>query len=294
MPVVTIAIPTRDSETFLAGALESIPLSLEGCHAGYEVVIADGRSKDRTLEIAQAHANVRVVSSTDAGLYDGMNKAIAAASGDLVLILNSDDRLLPGALAAAVETMTGDTRLDFASGDILAGSEIAAAHHRRHRAPLSFAGTLFGVPAINARLFRTAFLRRAGRFRTDASLGADRELLLRALREKPAPRSADIGRPLYFYRSHGGSQTIADDPAGRLRVYRSDVELARLLLGEDALSARERELVRAFLALAQVKLRRAGARDEIAMPAAEERLGVGDFARGLWLYGSWRGVLSGY
>lgn len=59
----------------------------------YEYIIIDGKSTDRTLEIiAKYKSNIStIISEPDGGIYDAMNKGIAAASGDVIGIINSDD-----------------------------------------------------------------------------------------------------------------------------------------------------------------------------------------------------------
>ena len=57
-----------------------------------EHLIIDGASKDDTLKIVAEFSHVtKVISEPDKGIYDAMNKGIAAATGDIVGILNSDD-----------------------------------------------------------------------------------------------------------------------------------------------------------------------------------------------------------
>lgn len=59
----------------------------------FEHLIIDGLSKDDTLEIVRAHptSNLRIVSESDKGLYDAMNKGIKLARGRVIAFLNSDD-----------------------------------------------------------------------------------------------------------------------------------------------------------------------------------------------------------
>lgn len=291
-PAVTIAIAARNAEKYLAEALASIAPSLAAIP--HEIVLADGGSTDRTREIIQNYPAARLVSDADNGIYDGMNRAIAAARGGLLLLLNSDDCLEPGAVARMVALLERNPEVAFASANIVTGPERTTAIARSNSAPLSSDGILFGVPAINARLFRTSWLQRAGAFRTDAGLGADRDLLLRL--QALGARGVRYMQPAYFYRSHAGSATLAGGPEGRLRVYRSDIDLVRAILAApDLRSVVRGSTLQAFAALALLKLKRCGhplAAHE-ALPALP-RLTVADTVRGVLLNRKWRAKLSGY
>lgn len=57
-----------------------------------EHIIIDGGSTDETLDIVRQFPHVnKIISEKDEGIYDAMNKGIAACSGDIIGILNSDD-----------------------------------------------------------------------------------------------------------------------------------------------------------------------------------------------------------
>ena len=58
-----------------------------------EHILIDGASTDATMMIIDAHREqlARVVSESDEGIYDAMNKGLKLASGDVIGILNADD-----------------------------------------------------------------------------------------------------------------------------------------------------------------------------------------------------------
>ena len=61
----------------------------------FDVIIVDGGSTDKTLEIIKNYGslNYRLLSEKDKGLYDAMNKGIDLVDTEYFMFLNSDDRL---------------------------------------------------------------------------------------------------------------------------------------------------------------------------------------------------------
>lgn len=64
-------------------------------YANLEYIIVDGLSTDGTLDIIARYPEEvsLLISEEDTGIYDAMNKGLAAATGDYVLFLNSGDEL---------------------------------------------------------------------------------------------------------------------------------------------------------------------------------------------------------
>lgn len=58
-----------------------------------EHIVVDAASTDGTLAVLDEYKGslARVISEPDRGIYDGMNKGIGLATGDVVGILNADD-----------------------------------------------------------------------------------------------------------------------------------------------------------------------------------------------------------
>ncbi len=63
-----------------------------------EHILFDGGSTDETLSILKEYPHLDWVSEPDKGMSDAINKGFLKATGDWVMWLNTDDRLLPGAL----------------------------------------------------------------------------------------------------------------------------------------------------------------------------------------------------
>jgi glycosyltransferase involved in cell wall biosynthesis/ubiquinone/menaquinone biosynthesis C-methylase UbiE len=84
-PLVSIVIPTYNSEKTLAECLESIKNQTYEC---IEVIIVDKFSKDKTVEIAKSYG-VKVISAY-ANKPEARNIGILNSRGDYVLLLDSD------------------------------------------------------------------------------------------------------------------------------------------------------------------------------------------------------------
>jgi len=67
-----------------------------------EHIIQDGGSTDGTAECASKWESVQYIREHDNGMYDAINRGFRRAQGELVLHLNSDEQLLPGALDKAI------------------------------------------------------------------------------------------------------------------------------------------------------------------------------------------------
>lgn len=90
---ISIITATFNSEATIRDTLESV---LNQTYTDWELIVKDGDSKDRTIEICKEIADcsdnkIRIISSPDKGLYDAINIGIQESMGDVIGILNSDD-----------------------------------------------------------------------------------------------------------------------------------------------------------------------------------------------------------
>ena len=98
-PLVSILIPTLDEERELPALLDALA-ALPG---RWEVVVADGGSRDATIELARAHAAPPIVIEARGGRAAQCNAAARVATGDVLLILHADSRLPRDAYASLAE-----------------------------------------------------------------------------------------------------------------------------------------------------------------------------------------------
>jgi glycosyltransferase involved in cell wall biosynthesis len=94
---LSIIVPTKNSDTFLEEALDSI---LNQGYPNYEIIVIDGYSTDRTKSIAELYHNLQFYRLEATGEVDAINKGMSIASGDIVAFLDSDDVYLSGCFKA--------------------------------------------------------------------------------------------------------------------------------------------------------------------------------------------------
>lgn len=113
--IVTICLNEKDTieDTFLS--------ILKQSYKNIEMVVIDGGSTDGTLDIIKKYQDkiAYFVSEPDSGLYNAMNRAIDAASGDFVYFLNANDTLFDKFILTKVAKCINDNPdARFIFGDI--------------------------------------------------------------------------------------------------------------------------------------------------------------------------------
>jgi len=93
-------IPTRNEAGNIAWVLERMPLEVD------EIVLVDGHSTDRTLEIARAIRPDVVVTVDDApGKGNAVRKGIETASGDFIVMLDADGSMDPREIGSFLQPL---------------------------------------------------------------------------------------------------------------------------------------------------------------------------------------------
>lgn len=139
-PALSIILPALNEEQQLGRALQALT-ALSGAA---EIIVVDGGSRDRTVELARAFSGVQVIEFGQANRAQQMNAAARLARGEALLFLHADVCLPPAALTA-IELALSDAAV---IGGCFEFSFPAAS-------PAAFRLYAWGVN-LRTRLFRTA------------------------------------------------------------------------------------------------------------------------------------------
>lgn len=103
LPRVSVVICNHNYGHFIDEAIRS---ALEQTHPATEIVLVDDGSTDNSVDVARRHGDrIRIIQQPNGGQMAAYNTGFEHVSGDVVLFLDSDDKLLPGALAEVAAAM---------------------------------------------------------------------------------------------------------------------------------------------------------------------------------------------
>jgi len=250
-PTFSIVTPCLNRADLIAEAVESVQAQ-DGVTV--EHIVIDGGSTDGTLEVLARYPHLRVLSGADHGVYDAINRGLSIACGPILGHLNSDDVLLPGALAAVARVLAAEPDADAACGGAVVtvlGPDGRSRDLCRYDDPamkrLRPADLCRGVPIINARFFRRRLYDRVGGYDPSYRYAGDREFLLRAW--TAGMTTAPVPEPVYAYRQHAGSLTIAGRLTHTVPWLDEHLRLARRTIDDPASPPALRREARAWFAL---------------------------------------------
>lgn len=166
-------------EAALKECLDSVQAQEDIC---LEHLIVDGASTDGTTEyIAQygnRHHPIMFISEPDKGIYDAMNKAIAQASGEYAIFLNSDDFFHnPAGMSESIKRLR-ETGCDFSYAPVivLRDGQIRDVLHSHADGRLIFCSMPFSHQSM---VSKTDVLRKMNGYDLSYRSSADYDLILR-------------------------------------------------------------------------------------------------------------------
>lgn len=232
MPRVTVAIPTHNRAGLVTEAIESV---LAQTYSDYELVVIDNGSTDDTAQRLEPYRDrIRIIRQENRGRAGARNRALAAAEGEFVAFLDSDDSWLPDKLERQLSVLDANPRVALVHGHVeviddggrtLAGE---TARHRAlwsaaHRTPVTYAGYANECRCFTSTIVvRRHALEELGGYDEEVGL-EDLDLYLRiALHYDIAFLE---GAPLARYRFHGAQTENRELTLGQINVCHKHLRL---------------------------------------------------------------------
>ncbi|MDB5031619.1 glycosyltransferase family 2 protein [Mucilaginibacter sp.] len=135
-PILSVITVVYNNVSDIERTLRSV---INQTYAGIEYIVVDGKSTDGTLMIIGRYKDriAKLISEPDKGIYDAMNKGLAAATGDYVLFMNSADEFYSAETVANVFAAANGADIYYGETEMIDGAGKSLGQ-RRHAAPASF------------------------------------------------------------------------------------------------------------------------------------------------------------
>ncbi|GEN99403.1 hypothetical protein NSE01_12360 [Novosphingobium sediminis] len=220
--LVSVIIPTFNAARYLGETLDSVLLQ---DWPAIEILVCDDGSSDHSIKVARsAGERVRVDPGEHRGLAATRNRGIRLSRGEMLLHLDADDVLKPGAISILMGWMAGGHDMvvgkfaNFISPDL--PPEVAS----RYSVPaLPQSGHLSGTTLIRRSAFQTF-----GLLDEESGVGADMAWCANA--EKNGADIKRIDDVVKRRRIHGGNMSLGNREewaASALRTVRAALQQRR-------------------------------------------------------------------
>ena len=219
MQFISIIMANFRAVQHLSAAIDSV---LRQTHDRLELIISDDASGDGSLDVIRAAMErdpriILIEAATNGGAAAARNRALEAATGDWIAIMDSDDVIHPDRLRRMLAA-AGQSRAQIVSDDLVFFGETEAASGRTLLQALDLDGPqdldaarLMASEGADPTLPKFGYLKpliaRAAlgemRYDTSLSIAEDLDLYLRLLMARH--RWVMLPDPMYLYRRHSAS-----------------------------------------------------------------------------------------
>ena len=181
---ISIITVTYNCVSVLTDCLNSVDSQ---SHKNIEHIVIDGASTDGTLSLLNSKKDQLsiLVSESDDGIYDAMNKGIKLAKGDIVGFLNSDDFYVNNeVISKVVSEFKKEPSLDACYADLIYVNKSNTSKIVRYFKSSEFKQGLFSkgwCPPHPTLFVRRSVYERFGNFDINYRIASDVELMMRFL-----------------------------------------------------------------------------------------------------------------
>lgn len=178
---VSIITATYNSAATIERCLSSV--AKQTAISQIEHIIIDGRSSDQTLTLVSTFPHIaKVVSEADNGVYDAFNKGLAAATGEIIYYLSSDDHLCDSdVIYDILAEFVKDDSLDYLAARVIIKDPVTNAEWILHGNELRNGEQEFSHPHHQGFFMKRALLQEYGGFPRSFNIAADSYIMLKTI-----------------------------------------------------------------------------------------------------------------
>jgi len=181
---VSIIVSVFNNKSTVADAINSI---ISQDYDDIECIVVDAGSTDGTVEIIKGFGD-RIntfISEPDRGIYDGLNKGISLATGDVIAFLHSDDVY---AHETVISNVVGffDNDTQGVYGDLVYTDKVDMSKVFRYWKSCDFSPSLLSkgwMPPHPTLFLRREVYQKYGTFDTSFKIASDYDFMLRILKD---------------------------------------------------------------------------------------------------------------
>ena len=230
---LSFIVPVYNAESYIGECLQSL-LEQDLPKENYEIICINDGSRDGSLSVLQQFAreypNIVVIDKENGGVATARNAGLAAAGGEYVWFIDSDDFIkknVLGKLCGVARTGKYDRLIIGCYFFQDALTEEEAQLSREGKLPLN--GPWYDSVVVRS-IFRRSYLTQHDlTFRyPEITHGEDGMFMYEAV--IPGPESFLIDEAIYFYRCHSGSAETTISVENRQKKLRSYIRIAKILL----------------------------------------------------------------
>lgn len=278
----SICIPNFNYGRYIGQTIESV---LSQSHSDFEIIIADNASTDESIDIIKSFKDPRIRlirNRYNIGFAPNLDRASETAQFDYMLLLSSDDLMLPGALAEYAQTLTaqGDralqsvltsavdvidshgnlTRVDYRPrGSLFYTSmspeeakqvpwqDLPVETHSGHKALAHSLRAKNSVACFLATCHSRELFQNVEGYRSLSRMFPDADFRCKLLAQNPD--LVYVPRRLFAYREHSANQMSSEASSGALKyqvdAYMRTVEFPQAVL--DEINVSRREIINVFV-----------------------------------------------
>ena len=179
---VSIITVSLNSEKTIEKTINSV---ISQDHKNIEYIIIDGGSKDNTLEIVNKYKSsiTKIISEKDKGIYDGINKGIQIATGDIISLIHSNDIFVDTNVISKIDNIfKNNTDFDIILANLAFKKNLDEEKITRYYSAKNFKPWMLRIgfsPPHSSAFFKSEVFKQVGLYQTNFKIAGDFEYFVR-------------------------------------------------------------------------------------------------------------------